>query len=224
MKPIDQAIEILRLTRDGNDLAPSHLAIVQAAVNDGLNEQGEIALTQLHRDVRDGTYRKLEQYLFGIEHLTRDHQGYVYWRGQRVEHYSHKDIDRMRAEALELAARCRRLEVKGFPVNGRTVSCPVFEDAPAGTPWLEAMRRYYAFFIKDATIRAIFHRYDETAVAIEVRDDVVQGQIYQGAYEAYQAALDDGYQCIRAPVSYSQVVRLFMAARLTPQAIHDALC
>ena len=81
---IDMAIEILRKTNDGNDLAPEHLKLVEVAANGWLSEAGEVAFHELHRDVENG-YKK--PWLHGIEHLTRDHEGYVYWKGRRVEHY-----------------------------------------------------------------------------------------------------------------------------------------
>jgi hypothetical protein len=51
----------------------------------------------------------------GIEHLTIDHEGYVSWKGKRVEHFNPGDNNKERAE--ELAERCRQLEAEGKPVN-----------------------------------------------------------------------------------------------------------
>ena len=44
----DLAIDILRATHDGNDLAPRDLALVEGAVNGHLNELGKAAMVALH--------------------------------------------------------------------------------------------------------------------------------------------------------------------------------
>jgi hypothetical protein len=55
----------------------------------------------------------------GIEHLTIDHEGYVSWRGKRVDHYtpSWAYSEEAKQQAEELAERCRQLEAAGKPVN-----------------------------------------------------------------------------------------------------------
>ncbi len=45
--PIEQAIEILRLSHDGADLSALELKIVEMAVNDRLNDCGKAALAGL---------------------------------------------------------------------------------------------------------------------------------------------------------------------------------
>jgi len=55
--------------------------------------------------------------LYEIEHLTKDNQGYVYWKNTRVEHYSYSDKDRERIAAENLAADCRLLESDGVKVS-----------------------------------------------------------------------------------------------------------
>lgn len=56
----------------------------------------------------------------GIEELTKDGQGYIYWKGKHVEHYSFRgeDAEAREAEAAhDLADRCRHLENIGVPVS-----------------------------------------------------------------------------------------------------------
>ncbi len=57
-----------------------------------------------------------------IPHLTQDGEGYVYWKGAHVEHYSfrHDDRENEVAAAHELAKRCLFLESLGVPVNANT--------------------------------------------------------------------------------------------------------
>lgn len=109
---INEAIEILRTTHDGNDLAPYELSLLQAAVNGNLTKDGVDAFDKLHQNVVAGTYQK--PWLFGIENLTIDHDGCVFWRAvHEVERYcfwSADSYDRLRPQAIDLARRCEHLE------------------------------------------------------------------------------------------------------------------
>ena len=115
------AIEIIGATHDGDDLSPQDLYLVECAVNDNLNERGEAAFSDLHKRVKDGNYRP--QWLQGVEHLTRDHGGYVYWKGQEIEHWSGNlpYSEEGKAAAEELARRCRILESEGKAIDVGTV-------------------------------------------------------------------------------------------------------
>lgn len=113
---IDTCMEIIRLTNDGNDLAPGHLALIQAACNRGLTEAGEVALEELHASAVRG-YTK--PWHFGVEHVTKDHEGYIYWRGKQLEHYSHSDAEKECEDTRALAAACLALEVQGKEINLR---------------------------------------------------------------------------------------------------------
>jgi hypothetical protein len=55
-----------------------------------------------------------------VEHLTQDGEGYVYWKGASVEHYSFRDPAKEVEAAQELAARCRHLEALGVRVSTGT--------------------------------------------------------------------------------------------------------
>lgn len=116
LSAIDKCCAILQATRDGNDLAPEHLYLVQTACNGWLSEAGEVAFDALHQQVTSGTY--IKPWFRGVEHMMRDHEGYVYWKGQQVEHYSFRDDTEGELAALtELAARCRWLEANQIPVT-----------------------------------------------------------------------------------------------------------
>ena len=111
----NMAIAILQTTHDGEDLDPSHLWLVQEWVNEHLNENGEAAFRELHQQVIAGHYHK--PWLHEVENLTRDHQGYIYWKGLQVEHYSfcgEGSFNREKAAAEELGRRCRILESQGI--------------------------------------------------------------------------------------------------------------
>lgn len=115
-----KSLVILEKTNDGDDLAPHHLTLVELAVNGFLNEQGKAAFEELYRNVLKG-YTK--PWFHGIEHLTIDHDGYVYWKGQVVEHFElpFAYTERAREAALEVARRCRILEEQGEEINTTSV-------------------------------------------------------------------------------------------------------
>ena len=117
---IEQSIEILRDSRDGEDLDPTHLSLVEAAVNNNLTERGIEAFHQLHAKVTAGQY--IKPWLCGVEHVTRDLQGYIYWKGNRIEHFTFSAMDAAHLKAItqRLAERCRHIETLGLPVCGRT--------------------------------------------------------------------------------------------------------
>lgn len=111
----ERACAILQSTNDGDDLAPEHLKLVEDAVNGFLNEAGLQAFNELYENCKGG-YKKP---WFHVENLTIDNVGYVYWKGQQVEHYDlgwHRSPE-AKIAAEELARRCRSLEERGIPVN-----------------------------------------------------------------------------------------------------------
>jgi len=113
------ASHILKHTNDGDDLAPEHLKLLEMAVNGFLNEAGEQAFQELYQNVQEGYVRP---YFHGIEHLTIDHEGFVYWKGNQVEHYNIPWAygEEAQAEARELAQRCILLERTGKSIDSST--------------------------------------------------------------------------------------------------------
>ena len=110
----DKAIAILQDTSDGDKLAPLDLKLVENAVNGFLNEEGIKVFNQLHETIEAGKYK--QPWFHGIENMTIDHVGYVYWKGVIIEHYEQpwaysKDA---KESARELKRRCEILESKGI--------------------------------------------------------------------------------------------------------------
>ena len=116
--PYDMIIEILENTHDGNDLSPSHLKLVEITSNNDLSEAGEIALYELYANVQKGYSKPCH---LGVEHMTKDHEGFIYWKNIQVEHYSHMDNEEELKELKELERRCKIIESSGLIVNGSTV-------------------------------------------------------------------------------------------------------
>jgi hypothetical protein len=117
----NKAIEILQATSDGNKLAPLDLKLVESAVNGFLTLEGVEAFNKLHKTVAAGEYK--QPWFHGIENMTIDDVGFIYWKGAIVEHYEQpwaysKDA---KENAQELKRRCEILERKGIPLNITTV-------------------------------------------------------------------------------------------------------
>jgi hypothetical protein len=117
----DMAGDILQRTNDGNDLEPMHLKLIEDAVNGFLNEKGIEYLKEIHRTVVEGKYKKPP--FHGIENLSIDHVGYVYWKGHKIEHY---DLpwaysEEAHKSALELERRCKILESRGIVLSVNSV-------------------------------------------------------------------------------------------------------
>ena len=110
----DKAVTILQKTRDGEDLDPIDLALVQAAVNGHVGHKGTKAFEKLYTSVEGETYKR--PWFHGQENLLMNHDGYVYWKRERIEHFSPeyaytKDAEK---QAAELSRRCKILEEKGI--------------------------------------------------------------------------------------------------------------
>jgi hypothetical protein len=122
---LKEAVDILRATDDGDELDGADLALLQDVVNSRgscLSERGGQYWAALHQSATSGSYVK--RWFCGIKNLTRDAQGYVYWRGKQVEHYSYQPEHRakMIAAARILASVCTRIESSGEQVTGSAVS------------------------------------------------------------------------------------------------------
>lgn len=83
---IQKVLDILEGSHDGDDLSPPHLKLTEMAVNGFLNENGIKLIDEIYEQVTSGTYTK--PYLQGVEFMTQDHDGYIYFKEHSVEHYS----------------------------------------------------------------------------------------------------------------------------------------
>lgn len=115
--PPDIVLEILRETNDGQALSPGHLWLVACYMNGQLTDQGKEVIKQVHADVMAGSYQ--QPWFHGIEHLTIDHQGYVRYKGHRVENFLPHFMYTPQAKeyAREIARRCQAVEESGRPLN-----------------------------------------------------------------------------------------------------------
>lgn len=119
---VDQVLTVIHKTNDGDDLSPRDLKLSELVVNYGraaLTEAARARWDQVVREVEGGQYVK--PWLHAVEHLTKDHDGYVSWRGRIVEHYSFQDEEREAAASRRLGECCRFLEAQKRPVTSAEV-------------------------------------------------------------------------------------------------------
>lgn len=124
MELIDKVIAIIEKTNDGNDLTPQDLKLTELAANGFLNEKGRQKIDEIYQAAIAGQYRR-PPYL-GVEFMDRAHDGYVYFKGQEVEHYSSfwaYSLD-AKASLIKLQRQCLFLEAKGLPVTSH-LKCDV---------------------------------------------------------------------------------------------------
>lgn len=227
----DKTIAILSATSDGDKLDPADLQLVEGAVNNRLTERGVELFEALHERVISGEYETAQRWFRGIEHLTRDAQGYVYWKGICVEHYSYGP-DRKDAElasATKLAEQCRKLEEKGIPVNGRSAISEYCYNAPAGTPWVKGLLRYYSFFQRpDGQIVGIFYREGPTegeprVVCASKDSEGLHTELVEGAYEAFHLLANRGYASMGCNPDYETLVGWLAGTGLSPAELEQAI-
>jgi len=196
----NMAVDILRATRDGNDLSPRDLRLVELAANNLLSVQGAVRLQDLHDRVLLGTYRP--EWLHGIEHLTMDHKGYVYWKGVEVEHFSHADPERRREAALCLAVKCLHLERIGVPVNVGTAvwHWSWFEDMSPGNPWLRVLSRTPGLYERGGNEIVLSTRARVVAVVNGIPEILATDLSHDELWDrfGYHAMIAQGYEIAKA--------------------------
>ena len=230
MTILDTVIEILSRTSDGELLTPPDLALTQYAANDGLTEAGEVRLAQLHADVLSGEYFKQAKWFRGVEHMTQNHEGYVFWKGKRVEHYSYRDDkdsrDRELASLQRLAESCKHVESLGLPVTSRNALSLTLRDAELGSPWLLAAQRYYSFFHRNGAVIGIFNRTklqadsDSCVFSVErLADGTHRVLNHPGAYEAFHAIQDSGAESLSCEPAWAELVTRLTTLGMSAEAL-----
>lgn len=229
---IDRCITILQLTRDGSQLSPSHLRLVEIMANATsftITEAIEVAFSNLYAQVVAGTYDYTKQWFWGVENLTRDHEGYILWRGKVIEHYSFCEpnrAERERAAAEALAARCRSLEARGLPINGRTAISSVFAEMPANSPYLPILLVLYTVFRSNGTATClVVNLPDGRARAMRFDDGTLTHDDFEGAYEAYHGC---GFSAAQTDsgghfAHYADAVAVLESGGFTPELVNPLL-
>lgn len=112
----DTCLNILEDTNDGEDLDPQDLALVELALNQQLDEPSLKLIEGLEKAVREG-YKK--PWFHGIENLTINTGGYVFWREAQIDHFTLTWAFTTAGEksAKRLAEQCRVIEAAGQRVT-----------------------------------------------------------------------------------------------------------
>jgi hypothetical protein len=236
-RPIQKAIFILQHTEDGNQLTQEHLRLVELAAQDNLNATGLERLEALHAAVANGTYQEPDSLrcLCGIPNLRQDAAGYVYWKNKSIEHYSFQSREAMCKAATALAETCLALEAKGFPVTARTVLGAGFREAPAGTPWLEAMQSYYTLHEGEGRYAAVFYAKTDSNQAFTLERSFTTGEVSKKTFEPDEThssgviaasrhlETTQNLKAVTPSRSYERISKFFENSGLSAQDIHNAL-
>jgi len=166
----------------------------------------------------------------GIQHLVRQPNGYVFWRDRSVEHFTHSDVEASERAARRLADKCLLLESKGIPVTGRTVLCQAALEAPANTPWLNALMRYYAFFEnRDGTVSGVFYTHANRSEPLEAlgvhrrADGSIFTEHFSSGYMACRLAESRGAVSLGCGFDYETFEGIMQRMGLTPQELAGLL-
>jgi hypothetical protein len=111
---IDKVLEMLTLTNNGQTLAPESLAIIQASLNPlyGNSFEKQFPLDMLYQSIKNQRY--LPSWFADTQFLTADNDGYIYYKGYRVEHvhssvqHIYKHLHRP-ADLVELCEKCEAI-------------------------------------------------------------------------------------------------------------------
>lgn len=216
----EKTSRILKLTSDGDELQAQDLQLVEMAAGGQLNADGLDVFERLYTDVTSGNYRTKHHWFYGLENLTQDTRGYVYWKGISVEHFDHVDSAKGAAAAHRLVDKCHRLEANGFPVNSRTVLQKSCYDAEPNSPWKEGLTHYYAFMRRGDHVACVFYvRHPESgdkAVSAYKAGGSIQLSYHQWGSDAPDALKAQGFESAGTPEDYPAVVALLTATGLTP--------
>ncbi len=224
MVPYSKIKSILEHTEGGNALLEPHRRLVRKALNETVSNEGEDVLEWLHESVTRGTYRN--EFFRNIEHLTRDAKGLLFWKEHLIGRFSLVDDARDEQMAQRLAALSRGLEAKGFPLNSRALLSREIQQAPADTPWKQALYSYATFMTKGDRVRAVLWTANgREMLALEKQSDgsVRSWKVGETAGKPPQGMMgDEGFEFAYVG-NYARFEHLISKSRLTPGDIARAL-
>lgn len=224
MVPYNTIKSILEYTDDGRALLEPHRHLVRKALQETVTCAQDSTIKWLHESVTSGKYRK--DYFENIEHMTRDAAGLLFWKEHLIGSFSVTGEEQDHTIALKLAARCRQLEAKGFPLNPRAMVSREIQQAPADTPWKQALYAYAMFMGKGERIRAVFWTQTRgEMVTLEKQADgaVTSWKIPEPVSERLLKIMQSEGFTPEYVGGYPAFERIISASRLSPQDIARAL-
>lgn len=224
MVPYSKIKSILEHTEGGRALLEPHRRLVRKALNETVSSDGADVIEWLHESITRGTYRT--EFFRNIEHLTRDAKGLLFWKEHLIGRFSLMDDERDEQIAQRLSALCRELEAKGFPLTSRAMLSREIHQAPADTPWKQALYTYAMFLVKAGLVRVVFWTANNREMlALEKHADgsVRSWKIQEPAGRALQDMLSaEGFEFAHVG-SYAMFEHLISKSNLTPADIARAL-
>ena len=224
MVPYSKIKSILEHTEGGRALLEPHRRLVRKALNEAVSNDGADVIEWLHESITRGTYRK--EFFRNIEHLTRDAKGLLFWKEHLIGRFSLVDDGRDEHMAQRLAALCRGLEAKGFPLNSRALLSREIQQAPADTPWKQALYAYATFLVRGDRVRAVFWAANNREMlALEKQPDgsVRSWKVLEAAGKTLQEMMSaEGFESEYVG-SYEMFERLISRSNLTPADIARSL-
>jgi len=222
--PYSKIKSILEHTEDGRALLEPHRRLVRKALNETVSNDGADVIEWLHESITRGTYRK--EFFRNIEHLTRDAKGLLFWKEHLIGRFSLMNDERDEELAQRLSARCRELEAKGFPLTSRAMLSRELHQAPADTPWKQALYAYAMFLVKAERIRVVFWTANNREMlALEKQTDgsVRSWRIQEPAGKILQEMMSaEGFEFAYIG-GYAMFEHLISRSHLTPADIARAL-
>lgn len=224
MVPYNKIKSILERTEGGRALLDPHRRLVRSALNETVSNDGEEVIEWLHESLTRGTYRK--EFFRNIEHLTRDTKGLLFWKEHLIGRFSLVSDKCDEELAQRLAARCRELDEKGFPLTSRALLSREIQQAPVDTPWKQALYAYAMFMTKADRVRVVFWATNNREmVALEKQADGIARtwKIPNLAGKTLQEMMSaEGFESTYVG-SYALFEHLISKSKLTPTDIARAL-
>ena len=215
---------ILEHTDGGRTLLEPHRRLVRRALQEIDVGGQDSAIEWLHQSVTSGTYRK--DYFKNIEHMTRDSAGLLFWKEHLIGSFSLTGEEQDHMIALKLAEHCRALEAKGFPLNPRAMVSREIQQAPADTPWKQALYTYSMFMSNALRTRAVFWTQKRAElVMLEKQPDgaVTSWKISEPVSERLLKMMRTEGFAAEYVGCYAAFVRVISATGLTPEDISSAV-
>ena len=222
--PYNKIKSILDHTDGGRSLLEPHRRLVRKALLESVSRDGAEVIDWLAKSIERGAYRT--EFFRNIEHLTRDAKGLLFWKEHLIGRFMLVNDEQDEKTAQRVAARCRELEAKGFPISSRALLSQEIMQAPPDTPWKQALYTYAMFLTKDDRVRVAFWTKAGKAMVMLERQsngEVLCSMSQGDASQALQKVLDnEGFECAYVN-DYAAFERLIEKSGLTPEDIERAL-
>lgn len=163
--------------------------------------------------------------------VTLRSNGTVMWKDTPIEHFGLNTMsaELMAAQATTLSQRCAHLEAIGMAVTSRAAISVDCYTAPAGSPWLKVLPRYYTFMRRgEHTIGLFFQDSADCPVQPIVVVSSTVGSFpkafLEGPYSTFHHFQNEGFVALDTHgYSYHQVVELLASLSTSPETLENLI-